>query len=230
MNRAEEELRSAYGEKVDLVSACFIRDKDGHGTMRGMTGSDGNFVHLEEDLDNDISLICSDQTLSSGEYYRFQWRSVARTDTQLEVISSTLSHIEPSELLSGIFSSYGRSSGEAKVALIKSQHTVVNEVTGAEDTFIYELLQNANDYPHGNEKVKVQFIQTDDGLIVRHNGAEFTSRNVKGLCGIGMGDKITRMLLDTRALDSRLCLPRMAISIFFQGHGVSASTRNTPSM
>ena len=51
--------------------------------------------------------------------------------------------------------------------------------------FIYELLQNAEDVGATN----INFILHSDRLEVFHNGSPFIERNVKGICGVGEGDK-----------------------------------------
>ena len=63
-----------------------------------------------------------------------------------------------------------------------------------EDVFIYELLQNANDYPNGNEEVNAEFrlLKFKDGggcLLFCHTGAEFTEKNVAALCSTNDQDK-----------------------------------------
>jgi len=52
--------------------------------------------------------------------------------------------------------------------------------------FIYELLQNAEDA----EATQIKFIQYEDRLEVLHDGKPFTSENLRGLCDIGISDKI----------------------------------------
>lgn len=57
------------------------------------------------------------------------------------------------------------------------------------ETFIYELLQNADDYPAENQAVNIHFEITPNFLIVRHNGAVFTKENVYAICSVDAGDK-----------------------------------------
>ena len=56
-------------------------------------------------------------------------------------------------------------------------------------THIYELLQNANDYPHENEHVEVKFILTKHYLFFFHSGAYFNLRNVVAISSINQGEK-----------------------------------------
>ena len=66
-----------------------------------------------------------------------------------------------------------------------------------EDVFIYELLQNANDYPNGNEKVDVEFrIEDNQGtgyLVFCHTGAVFSAANVAAICSANDEDKASNL-------------------------------------
>lgn len=58
------------------------------------------------------------------------------------------------------------------------------------ETFIFELLQNADDYydkQKGN--VAVSFKIIDNHLVFQHNGSPFNSNNVRALCSVDAGDK-----------------------------------------
>lgn len=70
-----------------------------------------------------------------------------------------------------------------------SLDTLKNQLTAHGDTFIYELLQNANDYPVTGEKVDVEFRITDDYLLFMHTGRVFDERNISGICGINEKEK-----------------------------------------
>lgn len=55
---------------------------------------------------------------------------------------------------------------------------IQNEVTGGPETFIYELLQNTNDYSYEDQDVSVEFTITDRYLYFRHTGSEFSLPNI----------------------------------------------------
>ena len=55
--------------------------------------------------------------------------------------------------------------------------------------FVYELLQNAEDAG----ATKIRFEQTEDQLVVQHDGHAFTIENLQGLCDIGKSDKINSL-------------------------------------
>ena len=55
--------------------------------------------------------------------------------------------------------------------------------------FVYELLQNADDSPTEESKVKVWIKIFDGVLVVAHSGKSFDERDVKGLCNVNNGTK-----------------------------------------
>ncbi|MBU1822281.1 MAG: hypothetical protein KKG00_12335, partial [Bacteroidetes bacterium] len=82
--------------------------------------------------------------------------------------------------------------------LAKAVKTITAEINKKPETFIYELLQNADDFPvelrdaDGKlkaQKVRVKFELTDKFLVLTHDGLPFDFQNVDALCGINEGDK-----------------------------------------
>jgi hypothetical protein len=58
------------------------------------------------------------------------------------------------------------------------------------ETFIFELLQNADDYPDKKiGRVVVSFKIVGEYLIFQHNGLPFSGNNVRALCSVDAGDK-----------------------------------------
>lgn len=76
----------------------------------------------------------------------------------------------------------------------QNQAMINQEVTGAPHTYIYELLQNSNDYPcldcnEVEKPVEVKFIVTDHYLFFIHSGAPFSLRNIAAICTVNEGEK-----------------------------------------
>lgn len=67
--------------------------------------------------------------------------------------------------------------------------TLSKQLSAKESTFIYELLQNANDYPVEGVPVDVEFHITDKYLVFMHSGDYFNVRNISGICGINEKEK-----------------------------------------
>lgn len=68
--------------------------------------------------------------------------------------------------------------------------TLSKQLSARESTFVYELLQNANDYPVEDHSVDVEFHITDNYLLFLHSGEKFKVRNISGICGINEKEKV----------------------------------------
>lgn len=68
--------------------------------------------------------------------------------------------------------------------------TLSKQLSAKESTFVYELLQNANDYPIEGKLVDVEFHITDNYLLFMHTGDKFNVRNISGICGINEKEKV----------------------------------------
>ena len=68
--------------------------------------------------------------------------------------------------------------------------TLSKQLSAKESTFVYELLQNANDYPVEDHSVDVEFHITDNYLLFLHSGEKFNVRNISGICGINEKEKV----------------------------------------
>lgn len=137
-------------------------------------------------------------TLKTNRYYRFNWKVSLANNERGYVIdvdrSKPAKRIDPMDLINNLHKLWDdRAHG---TAMNSAMETISSELMASSDgTFIYELLQNANDYPikDKNDKVvpvEVEFRLTDKYLICRHSGAQFTPRDVAGICSIGSGSKI----------------------------------------
>lgn len=100
------------------------------------------------------------------------------------------SNLNPQEYVGKIRNEYMSARGIAKESLIGSLKRLSSETNKKPETFIYELLQNADDNPDRTRiKVNVRFIITENNLILIHNGQPFNQKNVYGICSVAAGDK-----------------------------------------
>lgn len=76
-----------------------------------------------------------------------------------------------------------------KGKLTRSIEAISNEINTQPATFIFELIQNADDYPNYNKHVKMSFDIRDPYLIIKHNGSQFDVNNAVAICDINEGDK-----------------------------------------
>lgn len=75
--------------------------------------------------------------------------------------------------------------------LAKALNSIQREINKSPETFIFELLQNASDYPDKAKDYKVyaSFKVTENYLLFCHSGAEFKVNNVHSICSINESDK-----------------------------------------
>lgn len=154
---------------------------------------------FEGDTDRDIviSLDSPLYTLKTNTYYKFNWKIIKADNNRGYIIdvdrSVPAKRIDPQELTANLHQLWDdRAHG---TAMNSAMETISSELMASSDgTFIYELLQNANDYPVKDQNdnaipVEVEFHLTDKCLVCRHSGAPFTPRDVASICHIGYGSK-----------------------------------------
>jgi hypothetical protein len=74
------------------------------------------------------------------------------------------------------------------VNLANSVESLATDIYSEDKRFIYELIQNADDAAL-NEDAELSIDILDNYVVISHNGAPFTSRDIRGLCSIGLGTK-----------------------------------------
>lgn len=86
---------------------------------------------------------------------------------------------------------YDAGKGILKNSLNGAIKRLASETNKKPETFIFELLQNADDYPNPKNggQVDVFFRISEDYLLLSHNGLPFQKSNVYALCSVAAGDK-----------------------------------------
>jgi len=73
---------------------------------------------------------------------------------------------------------------------VNSLDIILHEINKKPETFIFELIQNADDYPDPlKDSTKVKFSITSNHIVFTHNGSKFTENNVMAISAIGSNDK-----------------------------------------
>jgi hypothetical protein len=74
------------------------------------------------------------------------------------------------------------------VNLANSVESLATDIYSEDKRFIYELIQNADDAALDEDsEISIEII--NNYVIISHNGAPFNSRDIRGLCSIGLGTK-----------------------------------------
>lgn len=133
--------------------------------------------------------------LNEGEYYLFHWKlSHRRVDNPYEIyidFTHAPKSIEPKWFIDNLFDDlYRIKDSRGSNFTVNFIDTLSKQLSAKESTFIYELLQNANDYPIAGQLVDVQFHITDNYLLFIHSGEKFNVRNISGICGINEKEKV----------------------------------------
>lgn len=129
-----------------------------------------------------------------GQLYSFSWKFSNDDDSNKYKItideSKPLKPFTAKEVIDTLYNDAAQNdSRDSKEVLPNSVEVIKNEIVGQDPcTFIYELLQNASDYPY-DDTVDVEIHLTHDYLIFRHSGMPFNGLNVLGLCNVGGGEK-----------------------------------------
>lgn len=135
--------------------------------------------------------------LEEKQYYEFVW-SIVIDDSErgfhLVTKDNSFHKVQPQTLVDGLYQKVANSDPDMMAQMTSVQRMVNTQLTASSDgTFIYELLQNANDYPVIRGKslqlVDVEFHLTDKYLIYRHTGRVFSPRNIAAISKISAGEK-----------------------------------------
>ncbi|MBJ7428198.1 MAG: hypothetical protein JHD28_04465, partial [Bacteroidia bacterium] len=91
--------------------------------------------------------------------------------------------------INDIFSEYININSPFQVVnLANSVESLATDIYSEDKRFIYELIQNADDAAFNDDsELSIQVLSKY--VIISHNGAPFNSRDIRGLCSIGLGTK-----------------------------------------
>lgn len=131
------------------------------------------------------------------KYYKFSWKLLGIDPYPAFCIDTwrPVEIFEPKDIVDCIHNDIIGYSGGASQIIVKTLDTLKNQLTASgREIFIYELLQNANDYPcvdeNGNKiPVDVEFRLTDSYLLFQHSGEYFSPRNIAAICSINDKEK-----------------------------------------
>ncbi len=132
--------------------------------------------------------------IESDNYYLFNWKLSNRNITNPYEICIDFDFppqsIQPKWFIDQLFEDRYNDTSKNFESSTNFLETLSKQLSAKESTFIYELLQNANDYPQVGEAVDVEFYITHDYLLFLHSGDYFNVRNISGICGINEKEKV----------------------------------------
>lgn len=132
-------------------------------------------------------------------YYEFTWKiqqcNLATNEYEFTVDEKfPIVSVSPKEIIDKLHKNIMGEGAPSAQRTVRSIDTLKTQLTASgKEIFIYELLQNANDYPQKIDNIKqpvdVEFHITDKYLIFMHTGAVFSERNIAAICDINDKDK-----------------------------------------
>lgn len=152
-------------------------------------------------LDNGEIRIKLDEPISGikiDQFYEFVWKiSLDNSERGYHLVvdpRQKFKSINPYGLIKKLYDSWDKSDESIADQMKSTMRMISTQLTSSSDgTFLYELLQNANDYPQQKEgtdlPVEVEFHLTNNYLIYRHSGEYFSPRNVAAICKVAAGEK-----------------------------------------
>ena len=132
--------------------------------------------------------------LELNNYYRFTWKLSHRdANNPYEIYLDNQyapQRITPKWFIDKLFEDRHSDKSKNFGSAANFLDTLSKQLSAKESTFVYELLQNANDYPVEGQMVDVEFHITDNYLLFLHSGDKFNVRNISGICGINEKEKV----------------------------------------
>ncbi len=141
-----------------------------------------------------ITYIDSIRGIKEEEYYLFRWKLSHRNEfNPYEIVldfKTPPKPISPKWFIDTLFNDRHNDKSKNFGSATNFLDTLSKQLSAKDSTFVYELLQNADDYPVEGQNVDVEFHVTNNYLLFLHSGARFNVRNISGICGINEKEKV----------------------------------------
>ena len=129
-------------------------------------------------------------------YYRFTWVMVKSKPEYVFDIDEDedIVKVAPEDIINLLYADIYDYPPSASEKIVNTLDTLKNQLTASgKEVFIYELLQNANEYPQKvngkKQPVDVEFHLTDNYLVFQHSGDYFDAKNIAAICSINDKEK-----------------------------------------
>jgi hypothetical protein len=197
---SKEEKRFITDRKLKdkYFIGCFTKTKTGY-QVSDIRRSDFSKIKYKP-RKGDSFTITVDEHISAirhnQAYYRFTWVMLETTPAYVFGVdtSSEVTLVRPHDIVDLLYEDIYDYPASASEKIVNTLDTLKNQLTASgKEVFIYELLQNANDYPQiKNGKklpVDVEFHITDNYLVFQHSGDYFDAKNIAAICSINDKEK-----------------------------------------
>ena len=185
--------------KNSITGQYYFDNDAGNYGFRYIATKTFNELTYLDGTDVEIVLEGPIEQLTLNQFYEFRWKIVESEDERgynLTLAENpNFQQINPKRLVERLYAVWADCDPTISNQMKNTMKMVSTQLTASSDgTFIYELLQNANDYPiedaDGNvTPVDVEFHITSDYLIYRHSGDFFSPRNIAAISKLAAGEK-----------------------------------------
>lgn len=141
----------------------------------------------------------SNKSFNRFAYYKFTWVLLETVPLKFGIdLREEITPIYPENIVRSLYEGIMRYPAGAAKKITRSLDTLKKQLTqSGKEVFIYELLQNANDYPRRDKNngkyqvlpVEVEFHITENHLIFQHTGEYFNPKNIAAICDINAEEK-----------------------------------------
>lgn len=192
----ELELIAEWRDEQQRIVGFYTQKKDGHFCIEDIRSL--GFSELKYKDDGEIVInVEKIPDLSLNKFYEFFWTTENdNSERGFHIIPREykFKEVQAKELVDRLFNNWKNKDYDTIRQMSEVQKMVNTQLTASSDgTFIYELLQNANDYPIVEDNhvqlVDVEFHITDHYLIYRHTGRVFSPRNIAAISKMSDGEK-----------------------------------------
>ena len=196
ISRQELELIAEWRDEEQKIVGFYTCKRDGRFCIEDIRSL--RFSELKYKDDGEIVIdVKQISDLALNKYYEFSWKTeLDDSERGFHIIPREykFKEVQAKELVDRLYDNWKNKDYDTIKQMSEVQKMVNTQLTASSDgTFIYELLQNANDYPVVVENqvqlVDVEFHITDHYLIYRHTGRFFSPRNIAAISKMSDGEK-----------------------------------------
>lgn len=196
ISRQELELIAEWRDEEQKIVGFYTCKSDGRFCIEDIRSL--RFSELKYKDDGEIVIdVKQISGLALNKYYEFSWKTeLDDSERGFHIIPREykFKEVQAKELVDRLYDNWKNKDYDTIKQMSEVQKMVNTQLTASSDgTFIYELLQNANDYPVVVENqvqlVDVEFHITDHYLIYRHTGRFFSPRNIAAISKMSDGEK-----------------------------------------
>ena len=178
----------------------FAQRNEGWFTITDIRNTDFTKIEDKERGIKNLSIsFRSNEKFNRYAYYKFTWVLLGTDPLKFGIdLHKEITPIYPKDIVNSLSEGIMRYPAGAAKKIARSLDTLKKQLTqSGKEVFIYELLQNANDYPRRTKidgKIKplpvdVEFHITENYLTFEHTGEYFNPKNIAAICDINDGEK-----------------------------------------